>query len=121
MNITPVGYQCNYNAQQRKNTPSFGSIHFTDAARMRMTTILNVADFDTRNNIIQKLKILVKKAQNTRDILVDAPEYVIGLTAKVSKRKPVNEPYGIKTFIQEKLHDFKFLEDAVKESMDIVE
>lgn len=119
MNITPINY-ANYNRyscnKPNSSQPAFGSIHFTTSARNIITDHLFVADTHTRNTIMHKLEKIVKEAENTRDILVDAPGFVTGLVAKVGAYKPKGKDYELKTFIQSNVYDTKFLEEALEES-----
>lgn len=120
MNITPANYT-NYNHYNsykisNKSNPSFGMITFTDVARFKINEQLKVADFHTRNKFMHSLEQIIKESENTRAILVDAPEYMLSLVAKVGESNPKGKRYGLKTFIQSNVYDTKFLEDALEES-----
>jgi hypothetical protein len=118
MNITPINY-ANYNRHScnkpNQAQPAFGSVHFTNMARKVITEHLYVADVHTRNEVMRKLEKIVKEGENTRDILVDAPDFVTGLVAKVGT-KSNGQGYRLKTFIQSLVYDTKFLEEALEES-----
>ena len=119
MNITPVNY-ANYNRydsfKKRNSNPSFGTICFSEAARNKITKILTDNDTFTRSIIISKLQKMIDESQNTKDILVDAPNFTTRLIATVRAKNPGDKKYGLKTFIQSSEYDLKFLKSALEES-----
>ena len=88
-------------------------------AKKFITSDLLMLSVEERNKTLKNLERCMKQAAKApKDIYVDAPEYLLGLVAKVpdSTKTGSTTNYGLKTFIQGAVNDFKFLEDAIKES-----
>ena len=120
MNIIPQNYVNNnqHNPFKNNSNPSFGAVHFSEAAQKKITQVLENTDTFTRSIIISNIQKIVKDGKNTKDILVDAPEFTTGLTATVRAKNAGEHKYALKTFIQSPGFslNLKFLKDALTES-----
>ncbi len=118
MNIIPQNYVNNnqHNPFKNNSNPSFGAVHFSEAAQKKITQVLENTDTFTRSIIISNIQKIVEDGKNTKDILVDAPEFTTGLTATVRAKNAGEHKYALKTFIQSPGFSLKFLKDALTES-----